>query len=110
MTCKTCPHPGRCCRKFRLFLADGRESTFWKSGYKSTAVGSLARQNLPFEVLRIAKTYVAKSGAYVALWYRCTKVDENGRCTIYRKRPLLCRNFKSGSDQCYQYATVKGVR
>ena len=25
---------------------------------------------------------------------RCTKLDKNGRCTIYEKRPPICRNSK----------------
>jgi Fe-S-cluster containining protein len=33
----------------------------------------------------------------------CTKLTAEGRCSIYDDRPLVCRDFRPGCNDCLEY-------
>jgi Fe-S-cluster containining protein len=44
----------------------------------------------------------------IELKVRCSKLTSEGLCSIYERRPLICRLFKPGSPDCI--AAVKARR
>ena len=39
-------------------------------------------------------------GKYVAVLRRCPQLNESNRCSIYARRPAMCRAFEPGSKAC----------
>lgn len=48
-------------------------------------------ENMTLEQIRAA-SYEVGDGV-IRLTHRCQKLDDNGRCTIYKSRPAICRTF-----------------
>lgn len=62
---------------------------------------------LPFVPLR-RMWYEAPNGAHKpkdCVWlFRCPKLGEDGRCTVYEHRPEVCRVYEPGEDvMCVHY-------
>jgi Fe-S-cluster containining protein len=98
--CDGCPQPGNCCKQLRLFTPEGA-LTVWKGG----ALAAMARHNLPFQPLElISETVVTTPGdpdfgrTYQEWFWSCPKLGADGRCTIYSRRPDLCRSYKPATD------------
>lgn len=101
--CSLCVDPGMCCRAFPLnhyFLAGTAPATILKW---------LRKMKFPFRPLRRMAQWTTSdftdddgkrlSGVMIEQWqFTCTKLGRNGRCTIYKNRPELCRIYEAGCD------------
>lgn len=68
-----------CCTQFFIILEEIKDKDWlrWLSYHKGVKIVDLGQHK-------------------IQVWFElpCTKLDENMRCTIYPKRPKLCRKFK----------------
>lgn len=91
-TCSYCPKPGACCRGF---LLNQHTVFFVGDDWKDKANIWLGLQGLDFfEVMGLAR----ENGECKIPLFGCTKLDENGRCSIYADRPQLCRDYTPKQD------------
>ena len=51
------------------------------------------------EVRTLRKT--CRLGKYLIVYSQCRKLDKDGRCMIYNKRPDMCRNFVARTAESY---------
>jgi len=98
--CENCPKRGQCCKNFMLHPKE--EQVPWAYTSKDTkerVISRLKKEDLPFLPTKVNKHR----------WmFKCSKISKNGKCTIYKNRPQLCRNFKIGSNLlCYYYNGTK---
>lgn len=95
--CDTCRDPGACCRSFRLYDDAGMPRLF-PPNEPDLIEQFLAYYELPFEP-QAAERVVGISGE-VGIQYRfsCSALTCEGRCSIYAKRPEICRRFEAGSS------------
>jgi Fe-S-cluster containining protein len=79
---------------------DGAAATYWVDGDVSV-VNQLQAQGLPFEPMQeLGRWTDDKTGReYAELLFRCTKLTDGGRCSIYQDRPALCRRYEPLSDR-----------
>lgn len=75
MDCRACG--GACCETIIVPLSSDEDTDRWVS------------------------LHGTRLDARVALDCRCSKLDTEGRCSIYDERPQLCRDFPVGSSACY---------
>lgn len=56
-----------------------------------------------FVVGNNVRTFIMETrlGRQIIVYSRCTKLDENNRCTIYPDRPATCRVFDESSVEYY---------
>ena len=109
--CDICMDPGRCCKEFTLFENTNKQATFWIGSPNSVEV-MLEKQRLPF-IPTLNKTYIDKvSGKkYVTYLYSCTKLTDEGRCSIYESRPYACRSLiPGGKSPLCMYSSVRKRR
>ena len=106
--CDTCKAPGHCCKSIYLFgndlddrnlsEADAAEILTLYGQYEADEDGN----EFPFVIVGPSPEY----GGQLRL--TCPKLGQDGRCTIYDRRPMLCRDFKPGSDLlCVYYEADK---
>lgn len=102
--CQMCPKPGMCCKNFPLSQG-GFEVTFWEGSWKKDVETFLKEKKLPFIPVKIHAYYQTKEFfKYVTVVYSCPKVTPEGRCSIYKDRPDLCKRYLPGeSDICCFY-------
>lgn len=100
-----CPEPGHCCRAFNLANKDG-PVTVWLDSPELSAADFLGGRRYPFVYLGtyglqdsgFEDSYKAADGReYAVAKFGCPKVSDEGRCTIYKDRPHLCRDFTPAS-------------
>jgi Fe-S-cluster containining protein len=72
--------------------------------------GKFTTDKMPFVPLRTSTFYTArgqhKPGSVVWL-FMCPKLDRDGRCTIYSRRPKICRIYEPGCDRMCAHYTGK---
>lgn len=85
--CDNCKEPGFCCKEFQL---NGLQP--W--GYTAIETKKQVMARLKKNKLTIFKPI--KKGKWY-WFFKCTKLDKNGRCTIYKDRPDLCKSFVPGT-------------
>ena len=101
--CDTCRDPGACCRDLTLYRHNGQLVTVWDD---EGPAGFTSENELPFEPIRKVGQWTVPDGdadgnggrAYSAWAFRCTALGEDGRCTVYDRRPQLCRDYEPGSS------------
>jgi Fe-S-cluster containining protein len=100
--CDSCKSPGHCCRQIRLY-GRGMESPDLSDADAVEALleiehdeASNAGWLLPFVIVGRDE-----SGQIV---YTCPALGVNGRCTVYDRRPSICRKFEPASSPlCVHY-------
>jgi uncharacterized protein len=103
--CRTC---GACCgpeqdEEYYVSLVDGDAERLSK-GYRRLRVVHTDEECL-FKHLATKRT--DHSGVVcVALQGR---IGKRVRCSIYRKRPLVCRDFKRGDESCIECRKILGL-
>jgi Fe-S-cluster containining protein len=81
------------------------ELTFWADTWRADAIEKLKTIGAPYEPLEVHSTYKTPEGEeYVTLYYRCPKLTDAGRCSIYDDRPSICREFVPASNQLCVFA------
>ena len=88
MICSICATPGACCSGFNLYGSDGYISTM------EDATALLKELGLPFTADDVCD---CDDGVSKVI-FSCTKLTADGRCSIYEKRPSLCRWYRSLTD------------
>ena len=84
--CDSCYAPGACCKGFHL-----NDGTFADGDTREAAIELIEPTGIPFIPL--------ERGADGRWLWECTKLGPDGRCTIYRSRPQLCKDFAPASDR-----------
>lgn len=104
-TCDTCRDPGHCCRGFVLSrefpasadaedaLRSTREGTNPMTG--EAGCYEVLPHFVPVEPVPHAETEERDA---VRWRFRCEALGEDGRCTVYKDRPKLCRTYEPKSD------------
>ena len=105
--CDSCRDPGHCCRSFRVSRYFKPETTRAEvkehllNGTDDFDEGTIY-EVLPFDPLIRNGGFFAYPNEVVPQsiqWsFSCPKLGEDGRCTIYDKRPQLCRSYEAKSD------------
>src|SRR5689334_12410170 len=101
ISCDRCVAPGTCCKSFELSkeFAIGQTPESLKKW--------LEENNFPFTPLIRSNIYCTSENSHIAnsavhwveKWrFACTKLGEDGRCTIYEDRPDLCKKYTAGCD------------
>ena len=90
-----------CCRAFPL-------NHFWRAGTTLKTIRAWLRKNkFSFRPLRRYTQWVGTdvvegtnvTGVLMEQWlFSCPKLGPNGRCTIYKDRPELCKTYEPGND------------
>lgn len=108
--CARCYDPGQCCRGFALFNADGTERTFWVDG-DGTVDAFVKERDLPFVPREIELFTDGESGRrYARVTFNCGALTEDGRCSTYRRRPDVCREFEPASSPlCVHFGGAEGT-
>lgn len=114
--CSVCPEPGHCCRRFDLSRG-GQQIVYWKDTWEQDYQADFAENKYPFVATGIREEYSVQDQSdpdfgkqYVSLWYSCPKVTSEGRCSIYKNRPMLCRTFLPGSSALCVFHAENHVR
>lgn len=98
--CNKCIKPGSCCNNF--VLSGHGFGTEYESEWREVGAKRVERFGLPFIPIRFEQSATSLKDTDVPPWglirYSCSKVTEDGRCSIYSTRPQLCRSYKAGSD------------
>lgn len=98
--CNKCIKPGSCCNNF--VLSGHGFGTEYESEWQEVGAKRVERFGLPFIPIRFEQSATSLKDTDVPPWgmirYSCSKVTEDGRCSIYATRPQLCRSYKAGSD------------
>lgn len=103
--CGICPDPGHCCREFYFHFS------YWKDEGLEAAQRHLTQWGIPFTVLDWLDTYKDKDGReYAEILCNCPKVTAEGKCSIYKDRPGICRRYEAGSDPLCVFAGNSGLR
>ena len=91
-SCDNCPKRGQCCKDFWLRDRDIPHA-YTTVDNKKTIINRLKKENWPFVPIGKEKTW----------WkFKCLKLGKDGKCTIYKDRPQLCKDFQIGQDiLCY---------
>ena len=109
--CDRCFDPGACCRRFALYDVDGDERTFWLVG-EGTVDDFLESRRLPFLAEQTGRYRDPEANReYGSFVFSCPALGEDGRCTMYRRRPDVCRNFEpaNGSPLCVHSFGAEGT-
>lgn len=103
ISCDRCIAPGTCCKAFPL-------SNEFRFGITPDEIREwLKVENLPFEPIKRENYYCTSKDHHnidgksevhwIEKWlFQCTKLGEDGKCTIYDSRPDLCRKYTAGCD------------
>ena len=103
--CDTCHEPGRCCRSIVLNHGDG-EMTWWADNDPAEVLAEHIGEHWFVPIEAEKRSYQSGEGhTYHSGRWRCTALGEDGRCTVYERRPQLCRNYEPGSDGLCVYHT-----
>lgn len=111
--CNTCSKPGHCCKGFVLNIdldrADPAGSAeralsnhglgymYYVEQFKADAISDLSGDAFEDET-RIRGRF------------NCTRLGDDGRCTVYAQRPQLCRSYQPLHDGlCVEHVTHKPV-
>jgi len=101
--CDRCYAPGACCKGFQLY-ENGDQVTLPPDDTDGPKA-MLERRGLPFEVM---SRYAYRDG--FAFLYSCPKLGPDGRCTIYKDRPLMCQRFEpESSPLCIHFQGAEGT-
>lgn len=102
-TCDRCFSPGQCCRDLILSTQEG-VITSWDDTDPRERVTEAIGEHW-FEPILVNGTWttpdddpVHPGRSYSAYQWRCRALGPDGRCTVYERRPQLCRDFEAGSD------------
>lgn len=92
-----------------LFDKDDTERTFWLEG-EGTVASFLEEHELPFVAKRTG-VYQDADREYGSYVFSCPKVTPEGRCSIHRRRPQICRDFEpaGGSPLCVHSGGAEGT-
>ena len=88
-SCEMCVQPGACCVIFSLSQEDGFTGIFPKDIAEIEAKKFIEDNGLPF-VIRCLE----EIDENVRVFFGCDHLSKGGYCTIYDKRPDVCRIFK----------------
>lgn len=95
--CDTCKAPGSCCRDFAI-----SSHSFPIESWEADAANFLKDMQVPF--FRVIKAVKCDYNNRVKVACDCTLLDENGRCSDYENRPVICRIYRPKSDAlCCEY-------
>lgn len=104
--CDTCKSPGYCCRRIHLYGGGIEDPSLLDEDVadKLAEYEEWEESNgneFPFVVFGRGE-----SGSVLVT---CPKLGNDGRCTIYERRPTLCRNYEPKSDTlCVHYGDSDG--
>lgn len=103
--CDACRAPGNCCSGFALSLTFSRES------WKHDADKEMAERGLPFFAKSPVIETISDAGGAVVVRFGCNKLGEDGRCSDYENRPILCQTYEPASDPlCAEYVRqLRGI-
>lgn len=103
--CEACMSPGACCTDLSLFRHDGGQFVVWKSDDPVKELDKSIGRHWFVPNQLIGEWWSENhNDTYVSYSWRCTALGEDGRCTVYDHRPLLCRNYREGSSPlCVHY-------
>jgi Fe-S-cluster containining protein len=90
--CDRCYAPGACCRSLYLFRGD-KPWTVWQG----EADASMIEAGLPFRSRGRRAAWIdgGTGRTYEAHLWDCSALDAaTGRCSIYERRPQLCRDLE----------------
>lgn len=98
--CDLCKSPGQCCRKIYLYGAglDSPDITDLNVAETLTVYEEWEAEwgnQFPFVLF-------SRTAAGVPI-FTCPKLGNDGRCTIYNERPILCRDFEPASNELCVY-------
>lgn len=99
LLCSICPDPGHCCRNFDSTLV------YWDDAAPQEVkqyMDFIAGEPMPWIPLGPGPKKYMQKGRSCSHWkFDCPHLDENGRCSIYSKRPNACRTLVPGTvDVC----------
>lgn len=95
--CEACINPGQCCQDLGLSNSKGGFTT-WADEDPAQALTDTIGQHW-FVPLREVGRWADDDGReYVEHRWRCTALNGAGRCSVYDKRPELCRSYTPGQD------------
>lgn len=109
--CDRCYDPGACCRNITLSL-DGVRTTYWSDNGVDGITKQIRANGLPFDPLyKTAGPWKDEDGRPYEVWaLTCPKLNVDGRCSIYKSRPDLCKAYEAASDGlCVHYGGAEGV-
>lgn len=94
--CDTCPKPGHCCKRFTLATGNG-DVTTWADEKRLDPASHEGADHIVF-LEELGRAADPDGREYVWGYWGCTKLNENGRCTIYETRPKFCREYEPASS------------
>lgn len=110
--CDACRQPGACCsgfqftRRFVRGTSAARIRRHLREGTDARGAGAYSEPlaKLPFEPVEESDWRDPEDGHARRWIFDCPKLDPEGRCTIYRERPQLCRRFRpKSSPLCVEF-------
>ena len=106
--CEKCYSPGACCKRLNLTLSNGTHLTVWDDTDPTAYLH--ANFDLPFVALSKQSTWTDENGRDYSSWHwSCPRLGADGRCSQYKDRPRLCRDFEPRSDRlCVMYSGESG--
>lgn len=101
--CESCLAPGFCCREIHLFNSKG-EFVVWDHDDPVEELTKAIGEHW-FSPLASNGSWEAGGQGYQSYTWRCSALDNvTGRCTVYDRRPHLCRDYLPGSSSlCIHY-------
>lgn len=102
--CSKCNSNGGCCRGFELtYLGEDIERYF--RALLSIEIDHFIPKTITLKEI-ISATEVKETTKLI--WY-CTKLDGNGKCSIYENRPQLCKDYIPMSDGLCSVKHLRGI-
>lgn len=115
--CNKCYAPGSCCKKIGLLRRSDDGGTEYRTHWADGGLDGVTKQvqdsGLPFVAVKQTSglyTDDETGRPYATYEFSCPKLGDNGRCTIYRNRPEICRIYEPLSDGlCVHFGGAEGV-
>ena len=102
-SCEMCVQPGACCVIFSLSKGDEFTGILPKDTAEVEAKKFIEDNDLPFVIRGLEDT--EENPENVRVFFGCNHLSKGGFCTIYDKRPGVCRDFEPfKSIGCIMYS------